>query len=153
IPRTPHLMGNARILMGNARIFLSPTTRRGGHESRVAKRRQRYGTAPGSATEFFLHEGLWSLLEGTDDESTRRKAIGTASRSWSKRRPTHARRAIAACADDYSTSDRTHRSITRCRRSAPQISTQPAVTLRCLTAPRAGRLLKPRHKAYQMSRP
>ncbi len=47
---------------------------------------------------------------------------------------------------------RLRRSATRLLRCSPLTSTQPAYALRCRMAPRCGRLLAPRHKAYQLPR-
>ena len=48
--------------------------------------------------------------------------------------------------------DRIRRSDTRRRQPMPNISPQPAITLRYPKAPRAGRLLTPRRRAYQQPR-
>ena len=48
--------------------------------------------------------------------------------------------------------DRIRRSATRPRQLMPTKSPQPPIALRYLTGPRAGRLLAPRCKAYQLPR-
>jgi transposase InsO family protein len=63
-----------------------------------------------------------------------------------------ARAAIAAWVADYNTPARIPRWSTGHPRPSPLTSPQPALALRSLMAPRSGRLLHPRRKAYQPPR-
>jgi transposase InsO family protein len=60
-----------------------------------------------------------------------------------------ARQIIAAWVADYNTRRPHFRSATGRRQLMPISSTQPAIALRYMRAPRAGRLLTPRQRAYQ----
>jgi len=64
----------------------------------------------------------------------------------------HTRQLVGAWVADYNTARPRSLLGYRTLRRMPTISPQPTITLRYLQAPRSGRLLTPRRKAYQSPR-